>query len=541
MKTQNNFSFLSHPLNKLLRIGAICFPLLACSSLESLSDAKTLQGLVQERNVLANADVFITDHRGNTWRTTTDTQGRYTFSLPRASLPPFTLTAVSESGRLADCVRNDVLRPICLVASVLEDAPVITANINPLSDRVASDYAKYLNVQGPQQLFALTEPYVISTQQQEQALTWVQKSFGEALRELGIIQVEKFNPTTNEQISKNQLNPLFSLLNHNRNYDNTTGLTGHTTLTDSRFKPIVGLFHGGHYEVFDLTAAQNQAKKIEQAKTRIFIVGDSTSAMYEHLRFPRMGWGEAFMQAFSHLDDVAVVVGSRAGRSSRDFYNGRWFAQMETMIRKGDIVFINHGHNDQNCNQARAIRGQADVTNLCTYPNSPDGTLQHPHNQPEMSFDNSLMRYVNIAKARGAQPIVFTPSARILNKNRQQQLPVSSNHFTKPQPQKDYAFTGDYAQTIRQIAARENLPLIDLERESMAFANQLTGNQWWDYWLVVDPSVNSYYANGAAGSPQSPDGTHFQEKGAKVMANLVAQQIKQDPTLADLSKILLLK
>src|SRR5690606_1638569 len=97
MKTQNNFSFLSHPLNKLLRIGAICFPLLACSSLESLSDAKTLQGLVQERNVLANADVFITDHRGNTWRTTTDTQGRYTFSLPRASLPPFTLTAVSES------------------------------------------------------------------------------------------------------------------------------------------------------------------------------------------------------------------------------------------------------------------------------------------------------------------------------------------------------------------------------------------------------------------------------------------------------------
>jgi hypothetical protein len=148
---------------------------------------------------------------------------------------------------------------------------------------------------------------------------------------------------------------------------------------------------------------------------------------------------------------------------------------------------------------------------------------------------------VNIAKARGAQPILFTPSARILNNNRQQQLPVSSNHFTKPQPQKDYAFTGDYAQTIRQIAARENLPLIDLERESMAFANQLTGNQWWDYWLVVDPSVNSYYANGAAGSPQSPDGTHFQEKGAKVMANLVAQQIKQDPTLADLSKILLLK
>lgn len=524
--------------SRLALLSTMFVALTACNSLNSPTTSKTIKGLVQEKNPLAQADVYITDHRGNEWRTTTDAKGYYTLSLPNDVLPPLTLTAVSEKNRLKDCVRNDVLRPICLVASVLDDEPNLIANINPLTDRLASDYAKHLNLQGPQQLFHSAEPYKVNPEDRERALDWIRKSFGNALNEIGVANAENFDPVRDPSVTKNVLAPIFSLLNHNRTYDNTTGLTGHTTLTDSRFKPIVGLFHGGNYEPFDFKAARQHAKKIENARTRIFFVGDSTSAMYEQFRFPRMGWGEAFMEQFSHLDEVAIVVGSRAGRSSRDFYNGRWFAQMESMIKPGDYVFINHGHNDQNCDAARPVRGLADVTNLCTYPNTADGKVQHPDANPDMSFDRSISRYIEIVKSRGAHPVLFTPSARILNEKREQKLPVAPNHFTQHQPQKDYAFVGNYAQTLRQIAARENLPIIDLEAESIDFANTLSGNEWWNYWLVVDPAINAYYANGAAGSPQSPDGTHFQAKGAHAMASIVARAIANNPELTVLHQLL---
>ncbi len=324
-------------------------------------------------------------------------------------------------------------------------------------------------------------------------------------------------------------------MHHNRNYHNDTGATGHTTLTDISFRPIVGLAGSGSYEPFDYARAQQEYQRLVAAKTRVFIVGDSTSAMYEKLRYPRAGWGQLFREQFAPDSGIVVVVGSRAGRSSRDFYNGRWFAQMEAFIQPGDYVFINHGHNDQNCDSAKPLRGQADVKNLCTYPNNAQGQMQFPEGQPELSLQKSLERYIAIAQAKGAQPVLFTPTVRIKNAKGEQTTPVVSSHLTQATAGKNYRFTGNYTQTIKDTARAHQLPLIDLEKRSIDFANYLGDPGWKDYWLVVDPAINPYYAQGVAGSTQAPDGTHFQERGARAMAELVAAELRSNAVMAPLS------
>ncbi|MFW7344177.1 hypothetical protein V0R37_21875, partial [Pollutimonas sp. H1-120] len=49
---------------------------------------------------------------------------------------------------------------------------------------------------------------------------------------------------------------------------------------------------------------------------------------------------------------------------------------LEPMVRKGDYLLIQFGHNDAKCNGADISRGAIDVANLCTYPNDQQGQLQ---------------------------------------------------------------------------------------------------------------------------------------------------------------------
>lgn len=95
-------------------------------------------------------------------------------------------------------------------------------------------------------------------------------------------------------------------------------------------------------------------------------------------------------------------------------------------------------------------------------------------------------------------------------------------------------FVGSYAQTIKDTAEKNAVPLLDLETASMEFVNNLEVNDWKNYWLVVDPKQYPFYKD-QPGSLLLPDGTHFQEKGAKVMAGLLVSLIKQHPDLKDLS------
>lgn len=516
---------------RFLTAASLC--LLASCSIFS-STHTHIQGYALEQQPLANAEVTLRTADGQTYTTLSDSQGFYQLQL-RNARAPFLVSLTSEPGRAGDCARNDVLRPICLASVILERKPTTLAHINPLSDRLVSDIAVRLGYSGPQQWVDAAQPAKADEQSLRAAQRNLARGFGDALQQAGIsASPNHFDPARYPLASQPNMRELMALLHHNRNYDNPSGRTGHTTLTDISFRPIVGLKGDGAYEPFNFARARHEYQQLNAAHTRIFIVGDSTSAMYEKLRYPRAGWGQLFREQFAPNSGVVVVVGSRAGRSSRDFYNGRWFAQMERFIQPGDYVFINHGHNDQNCDAAKATRGAPDVLNLCTYPNNTEGLPQFPAGQPELSFQHSLERYITIAKARGAQAILFTPTTRIKNAQGEQDTPVVPSHITRASSGKHYLFTGDYSQTIKDTARKHQLPLIDLEARSIALANRLGSSGWQDYWLVVDPAINAFYANGAPGSPQAPDGTHFQERGARAIAELVAAELRTQEIFAPL-------
>lgn len=508
------------------------------NTLTTSTSAPQLKGIAFEQQPLANAQIQLIDSQGKQLQTTTDKSGHYALSL-NGITAPLLLSAVAD-GNAEDCNKNSVLRPICM-AAVIEDLPANqqqVGNINPLTDRIVSDLAVAQGFIGPQQWVNSKTIKSLSSAQLQTAQEELRRGFKKALQQAGIKDVNHFNPATYPMQENDGLAELLSLLHHNRNYDNNTGETGHATLSDISFRPIVGLKAEGIYEIFDFNRAQQEQQKIQSAQKRIFIVGDSTSAVYELLRFPRMGWGQALAAQFNAESNIQVVVGSRSGRSSRDFYNGRWFAQMEPMIQAGDYVFINHGHNDQNCDSSKPVRGAADVNNLCTYPNNSEGQPQFPAAQPELSFQHSLERYITIARERGAKPVLFTPTTRIKNAQGQQGTPVVHSHFTKQNANKGYLFTGDYTQTIKNTATANAVPLIDLEAASIQFANSLNTDEWKNYWLVVDPTINRFYANGVAGSTQAPDGTHFQKNGAEAMAELVAKEIKANRELKELRALL---
>jgi lysophospholipase L1-like esterase len=513
---------------------ALILFLTSCTSVGNSANPKKLTGVVIEKHPLVNAQIILRDSNGNKRTTTSDSNGEYQFSLEGITAP-VTLSAVSNHNE-QDCLNNTKLRPVCMasfISSFPKRSPTI-ANINPLTDRIVSDIAVSKGFIGPQQWVMQSENFIVKDETLQKAFNLMRSSFYSALKLASVDDPNSFNPASFSIKPNDKLASLFSLIHHNRNYDNNTGAPGHTTLTDISFRPIVGLMANGAYEPFDLSRARKELDQIERAGIRIFIVGDSTSAVYEQLRYPRMGWGQKFEEQFNADAGIKVVVGSRAGRSSRDFYNGRWFAQMENFIKPGDYIFINHGHNDQNCNSAKPIRGTADVTNLCTYPNDANGKPQFPAGSSELSFQHSLERYIRIARERGAHPVLFTPTTRILDKDGRQTTPVISSHITRQNDQQGYGFTGNYIQTIKDTARVNKVPLIDLEAASIEFANHLEAPDWKNYWLVVDPALNSFYANGIAGSTQAPDGTHFQEKGAAAMAKLVATEIKKNPKLFSL-------
>ncbi|MEH2922344.1 pectin acetylesterase PaeY [Samsonia erythrinae] len=499
-----------------------------------LGEKTGLSGKVTVRDIHLPATIILRDQQGQRRQTKTDEQGKYHLDISGLT-PPLRLLAIESGGN--NCLLNHISRSICLsaVAPSLHDGKENIANINPLTDRIASDIAVAAGYIGPQQLTDDPSSPKLDAAAWKKAYAVFHAGFKNALKQAGVHSPAHFDPLTYSDNQQEAVTKIINVINHNRNYHNNTGYSGHTVLTDSAFHPIVGLNNTGDYEPLDYRSARQNLDAIQKAQTRIFIIGDSTAATYEKGRFPRMGWGQVFEQQFSKNSGVKVVNGARSGRSSRDYFYEGWFRQIQPLMKEGDFLFIQMGHNDQNCNSAKAVRGPADVANLCTYPNNAAGKKQAPHGKADMSFQTSLERYITFARQHKLTPVLLTPTTRVRTAEGKDGTPAVHSHFTKQNAENGYAFIGDYSQTIRDTAAGNNVILLDIEPATLALANQGNRNHWKQYWLAVDPRKYPFYRD-RAGSVRQPDTTHFQKKGAIAVAGIIANAIRQEPALATLAE-----
>ncbi len=174
----------------------------------------------------------------------------------------------------------------------------------------------------------------------------------------------------------------------------------------------------------------------------LFLIGDST------VRNGRAdgangqwGWGEPIVDFFD-TSKINVVNRAVGGLSSRTYFTGYW-DQTLALIKPGDFVIMQFGHNDSGPldDAARArgtLRGVGDETKEVENPITGKHEVVH-------TYGWYLKRFIADARAKGATPIVCTLIPRKIWKDGK----IVRNGDT-------------YAGWARAVAVSEQAPLIDL-------------------------------------------------------------------------------
>ncbi len=196
---------------------------------------------------------------------------------------------------------------------------------------------------------------------------------------------------------------------------------------------------------------------------RLVIIGDSTVCDYPAEK-PERGWG-MFIESYFKPGAVRVFNFAKSGRSTKTFLKeGLWDKVLQ---EKPEFVLIQFGHNDSHAMER---------------PESTDAATDYKEN---------LRRYVDEARASGATPILVTPMHR-----RTFNPDGTLNDYLKP-----------YTDAMKEVVAEKKAALIDLHKSSG------------ELFATLGEKSNEEFAN------QPDDRTHFNEKGAKAMAELVMKEL----------------
>lgn len=243
-------------------------------------------------------------------------------------------------------------------------------------------------------------------------------------------------------------------------------------------------------------AFQNKSRPI-----KIYLAGDSTVANYADnydedkdyykTRYPVTGWGQVF-QPFFVRDSLSQVSGlisndsvlvddrARGGRSTRTFFQeGRWRAICDELL-PGDLVLIQFGHNDN-------------------APSKPERAVNIE------GYKEFLRLFVLQTRQKGAIPILMTP----VNRN----YPWSDGVLNNVH--------GEYPNAVKEVATEMNVKLIDLTTLSCEHFTKV-GQAYVKekYFMNLPAGVYEAYPDG------QDDNTHFQPEGAKAVAQLVFDAMK---------------
>jgi len=222
----------------------------------------------------------------------------------------------------------------------------------------------------------------------------------------------------------------------------------------------------------------------EKKKITIWLCGDSTMSIKDKGAYPETGWGMPFV----YFWDSTVVVENlaRNGRSTSSFRNEGLWKKVVEGAGAGDYVFIQFGHNDE-------------VSTKKTYTT-------------EAEFKNNLKQYVSETRSRKAIPILLTPMAR---RKFDQNGKIEGTHDV-------------YSQITRDVAKEEKVVLFDMDKVTQQLYQRFGVGNSKLLFLQLTPGEHPNYPDG------KEDNTHFNELGARLLAQAVLDEIeKQIPELSN--------
>lgn len=219
--------------------------------------------------------------------------------------------------------------------------------------------------------------------------------------------------------------------------------------------------------------------QIEPAKApvTIFLAGNST--VVDQPSEPFTSWGQ-LLPVFLVSEKVVVANFAESGLSLRSFESSHRLDKVLSLVRKGDYILIEFGHNDQK------EKGEGVG--------------------PYTTYKASLEKFIIEAKKRGANPILITPMQRRSFDGEGKLINT----------------LGDYPNAMRLVAREYKVPLIDL--------NAMTTTLYES--LGVDSSLNLFVHYPANTFPDQKsvlaDNTHTRAYGAYEIARCIVFAIQRN-------------
>jgi lysophospholipase L1-like esterase len=194
----------------------------------------------------------------------------------------------------------------------------------------------------------------------------------------------------------------------------------------------------------------------------LFILGDST--VCDQSGEPFNSWGQMLPRFFKPA--VAVANHAESGESVASSLSAGRFQKVWSLMKRGDWLFVQFGHNDMKSRAANALQ----------------------------TYTGDLRKVVDQTRARGGFPVLCTPvSRRSFDAGGK-----ITNSF------------GGYPDAVRLVAREKNVPLIDLQEMGAAF------------YQALGPEA----APRAFASPREI--THHSDYGSYEIAQCVLQGIRQN-------------
>lgn len=214
----------------------------------------------------------------------------------------------------------------------------------------------------------------------------------------------------------------------------------------------------------------------------VFLAGNSTVTDQENE--PWASWGQMFPRFLK--PEISVANYAESGETLLAFKRENRLKKIISIMKPGDYLFMEFAHNDQ----------------------KPGGN----HVDAFTTYQDELRFFISEARNKGGKPVLVT----------------STNRRRFDENGKIINTLENYPEAMRQLAAKENVPLIDLNAMSREFYEALGPEN--SKKAFVHYPENSYPGQDKA----LADDTHFNPYGAYELAKCVVQGI-QDQKL-DLAK-----
>ena len=220
--------------------------------------------------------------------------------------------------------------------------------------------------------------------------------------------------------------------------------------------------------------SEMKIERIDNVPT-VYLIGNSTVVDQDFE--PWASWGQMITRWFD--DGISFANYAESGERASSFIGANRFKKIHSLLKNGDYVFIEFGHNDQK--------------------------EKGPGKGAYYNFSTHLKEMTDMARAKGATVIFVTPTQRrSFDKNGK----IKETH-------------GDYPDAMRAVAKRENVQVIELHDMTRTFYET----------MGVENSKKAFvhYKKGSfpGMDKDMEDNTHFNPYGAYELAKCIIEGMKQ--------------